>query len=80
MVLYLVHIPAFCTRKANGEKVSLKVRRFQYIYTCRTENSVTSFNKISVRNKSGIIAQHSVSNAKPSMVDLILQLPETNFQ
>ena len=33
----------------------------------------------SVRNRSGIIAQHGVSNAKPSIVDLILQLPETNF-
>ena len=34
----------------------------------------------SVRNRSRIIAQHGVSNAKPSMVDLILRLPETNFQ
>ena len=34
----------------------------------------------SVLNRSGIIAQHGVSNAKPSMVDLILRLPETNFQ
>ena len=34
----------------------------------------------SVRNRSGIIAQHGVSNAKPSMVDLILWLPEKNFQ
>ena len=34
---------------------------------------------ISVRNRSGIIAQHGVSNAKPSMVDLILRLLETNF-
>ena len=34
----------------------------------------------SVRNRSGIIAQHGVSNAKPSMVDLILWLPETNFR
>ena len=33
----------------------------------------------SVRNRSGIIAQHGVSNAKPSIVDLILRLPETNF-
>ena len=36
--------------------------------------------KGSVRNRSGIIAQHGVSNAKPSMVDLILWLPETNFR
>ena len=34
----------------------------------------------SIRNRSGIITQHGVSNAKPSMVDLILQLPETNFR
>ena len=33
----------------------------------------------SVRNRSGIIAQHGVSNAKPLIVDLILRLPETNF-
>ena len=33
----------------------------------------------SVRNRSGIIAQHGLSNAKPSIVDLILRLPETNF-
>ena len=33
----------------------------------------------SVRNRSGIIAQHGLSNAKPSIADLILQLPETNF-
>ena len=26
-----------------------------------------------------IIAQHGLSNAKPSIVDLILRLPETNF-
>ena len=31
------------------------------------------------RNRSDIIAQHGVSNAKPSMVDLILWLQETNF-
>ena len=35
--------------------------------------------KYSVHNRSGIIAQHGVSNAKLSMVDLILRLPETNF-
>ena len=34
----------------------------------------------SVRNRSGIIAQYGVSNAKPSMVNLILRLPETNFR
>ena len=33
----------------------------------------------SVRNRSGIMAQHGVSNAKPSMVDLILRLPETKL-
>ena len=34
----------------------------------------------SVHNRSSIIAQYGVSNAKPSMVDLILPLPETNFR
>ena len=34
----------------------------------------------SVRNRSGIIAQHGCQMlTKPSIVDLILRLPETNF-
>ena len=33
----------------------------------------------SVCNRSGIIAQHGVSNAKPLTVDLFLWLPETNL-
>ena len=36
--------------------------------------------KVGIHNRSGIITQHGVSNAKPSMVDLILWLPETNFR
>ena len=39
----------------------------------------SDFAKYSVRNRSGIIAQHGVSNAKPLTVDLILRLPEKNF-
>ena len=36
--------------------------------------------KISVRNQSDIIARYGLSNAKPSIVDFILQLPEANLQ
>ena len=43
-------------------------------------NRCPAIHDCSVRNRSGIIAQHGVSNAKPSMVDLILRLPETNFR
>ena len=40
---------------------------------------VMVFSLNSVHNRSGIIARHDVSNAKPLILDLILRLPETNF-
>ena len=56
-----------------------KIERRKLEYTAEFYRSLhVTFT--SVRNRSGIIAQHGVSNAKPSMVDLILWLPETNFQ
>ena len=39
-------------------------------YICMCKFHVTGFTITSVCNRSGIIAQHSVSNAKPLVVDL----------
>ena len=50
-----------------------------YILQKRSRRMHVKASKSSVCNRSGIIAQHGLSNAKPSIVDLILRLPETNF-
>ena len=45
-----------------------------------TENEKIEMLENSVRNQSDIIARYGLSNAKPSLVDFILQLPEVNLR